>query len=180
MEKHSIIHEVGIAKFPSITIELEENFVTKIYFNNKNEDKNHNSSHKTSLETLVCSQIDEYFQGKRRNFSFAYKSSASDFENKVYKELMKIPYGETASYLQIAKRLGNPLLSRAVGRACNKNPLLILIPCHRVIASSGELRGYATGLEIKKELLLLENPSIALRSYNDDYKIINKKYIDLK
>ncbi|MCL4107171.1 UNVERIFIED_CONTAM: hypothetical protein GTU68_032986 [Idotea baltica] len=84
--------------------------------------------------------------------------NGTSFYQKVWNELLKIPYGETASYLDIAKKLGDPNSTRAVGMANGKNPIAIIVPCHRVIGSNGSLTGYAYGNEIKRQLLALENP----------------------
>lgn len=98
-----------------------------------------------------------YFLGKKVKFNYKLDlNSASDFQKKVWKEAVKIPYGKTASYKDIAAAVGNPRSSRAVGNALNKNPLMILIPCHRVINSNGRLGGFSKGLRMKKFLLNLE------------------------
>jgi len=91
-------------------------------------------------------QLYEYFEGKRREFNLPLKLSGTDFQNKVWKALCEIPYGETRSYKQIAERVENPGGSRAVGGANNKNPIMIVVPCHRVVGSNGNLVGYASGL----------------------------------
>lgn len=101
-------------------------------------------------------QLDEYFAGKRKKFDIPIKLEGTDFQIKVWKELLKIPYGETCSYLDIAKRIGNPKASRAVGMANNKNKIIIIVPCHRVIGSNKKLVGYACGLDVKEKLLELE------------------------
>ena len=101
-------------------------------------------------------QLEEYIEGKRKSFNLPLNPKGTEFMKKVWRELMKIPYGETRTYKQIAENIGNPKASRAVGMANNKNPLPIIIPCHRVIGSDGGLVGYALGLEIKETLLELE------------------------
>ena len=110
----------------------------------------------TSLIKNTKQQLDEYFAGKRKKFNIPIKLDGTDFQIKVWKELLKIPYGETCSYLDIAKRIGNPKASRAVGMANNKNKIIIIVPCHRVIGSNKKLVGYACGLEVKEKLLELE------------------------
>lgn len=110
----------------------------------------------TSLIKNTKQQLDEYFAGKRKKFDIPIKLDGTDFQIKVWKELLKIPYGETCSYLDIAKRIGNPKASRAVGMANNKNKIIIIVPCHRVIGSNKKLVGYACGLEVKEKLLELE------------------------
>jgi methylated-DNA-[protein]-cysteine S-methyltransferase len=103
---------------------------------------------------LDCeNQLREYFDGKRKNFDMPLSPHGTEFQEKVWAQLRTIPYGVTISYLQLAKILGNPKLIRAAGAANGKNPVAILIPCHRVIGSNGELVGYAGGLPIKKWLL---------------------------
>ena len=110
----------------------------------------------TSLIKNTKQQLDEYFAGKRKKFDIPIKLDGTDFQIKVWKELLKIPYGETCSYLDIAKRIGNPKASRAVGMANNKNKIIIIVPCHRVIGSNKKLVGYACGLDVKEKLLELE------------------------
>lgn len=98
-------------------------------------------------------QIDEYFQGKRKKFELKLNLQGTDFQKKVWKELLKIPFGKTISYGEVAKRIKNPKAVRAVGQAVGKNPISIVVPCHRVIGSDGSLTGYASGLHRKKWLL---------------------------
>ena len=94
--------------------------------------------------------------GKRKNFTIPLNPKGTPFQKKVWKELLKIPYGEVISYQELAKRVGNIKAQRAVGGANNKNPIPIFIPCHRVINKNNKLGGYALGLDIKKYLLELE------------------------
>ena len=104
-------------------------------------------------------QIDLYFKGQLKEFKLELDYGvASDFYKKVWNHLLEIPFGKTESYLTIAKKIGDPNAVRAVGMANGKNPIAIVVPCHRVIGSNGSLTGYAYGLEIKRELLALENP----------------------
>lgn len=111
---------------------------------------------KTSLTELVYKEFLEYFMGQRKYFDFPFELRGTDFQKRVWQELLKIPYGEIRSYKDIAIGIGNPKACRAVGGANNKNPILLLIPCHRVIGSNGSLTGYAAGLGLKSELLRLE------------------------
>ena len=104
----------------------------------------------------VCLQLDEYFAGKRKKFDLPLSPKGTVFQRTVWKQLQEIPYGKTISYSQLAKSINNPKACRAVGSANGKNPVIIIIPCHRVIASNGGLGGYACGLDIKKQLLELE------------------------
>ena len=101
-------------------------------------------------------QIGEYFAGERRDFDLPLRLSGTDFQVSVLEALQEIPYGETVSYGDIAKRIGRPKAVRAVGAANGRNPLPIVVPCHRVIGSDGSLTGFAGGLEAKKLLLRLE------------------------
>ncbi len=101
-------------------------------------------------------QLEEYFAGLRAAFSLPLAPEGTDFQKAVWRELENIPYGETRTYGQIARALGNPKASRAVGMANHKNPVAIMIPCHRVIGADGSLTGYAGGLDIKETLLRLE------------------------
>ena len=114
----------------------------------------------TSLIKNTKQQLDEYFAGKRKKFDIPIKLDGTDFQIKVWKELLKIPYGETCSYLDIAKCIGNPKASRAVGMANNKNKIIIIVPCHRVIGSNKKLVGYACGLDVKQKLLELERGNL--------------------
>jgi methylated-DNA-[protein]-cysteine S-methyltransferase len=103
-------------------------------------------------------QLDEYFEGSRKQFSLKLNPQGTDFQKKVWKQLEQIPYGKTISYLELSKQLGDPKAIRAVANANGKNPLWIVIPCHRVIGSDGSLTGYAGGLHRKQWLLNHENP----------------------
>ena len=111
---------------------------------------------KTEFSNRVYREIMEYLNGARTSFDFSYELEGTEFQKKVWKELTHIPYGETRTYKEIAIAIGNKNASRAVGMANNKNPLMIVVPCHRVIGSNGKLVGYAGGMDMKKELLDLE------------------------
>ncbi|MGB5624237.1 MAG: methylated-DNA--[protein]-cysteine S-methyltransferase [Woeseiaceae bacterium] len=101
-------------------------------------------------------QLDEYFEGARKDFDLPVKLSGTEFQLSVLKALQKIPYGETVSYGEIAKRIGRPKAVRAVGAANGRNPIPIVVPCHRVIGSGGDLTGFGGGLDTKEALLRLE------------------------
>jgi methylated-DNA-[protein]-cysteine S-methyltransferase len=107
---------------------------------------------------LIATELElkEYFAGKRTSFSVKLDPVGTEFQNKVWRALSEIPFGETRSYGEIAKRIGNVSASRAVGAANGKNPISIIVPCHRVIGASGKLTGFAGGLETKAHLLKLE------------------------
>ncbi|ADV81298.1 methylated-DNA--[protein]-cysteine S-methyltransferase [Terriglobus saanensis] len=102
-------------------------------------------------------QLGEYFAGKRKCFSIPLDMQGTRFQKDVWEALLAIPFGETRSYAQLANKLGNPRATRAVGAANGRNPVSILVPCHRVIGSSGKLTGFAGGLETKAYLLNLES-----------------------
>ncbi len=110
----------------------------------------------TELTEKTYNQLLEYFDGKRKEFDVPYKMTGTDFQKKVWKALCDIPYGETRSYKDIAIAVGNPKASRAIGMANNKNPITVIVPCHRVIGASGKLVGYAGGLAMKEFLLDME------------------------
>ena len=101
-------------------------------------------------------QIKDYLNGKRKSFDIAINPNGTEFMKKVWYELCKIPYGSTVTYKEIAKNIGNEKACRAVGSANNKNPIPIIIPCHRVIGTNGKLIGYRGGVGLKKKLLELE------------------------
>ncbi len=114
----------------------------------------------SALTNTAATQLQEYFAGKRREFDIPLNPQGSEFQLAVWDELKKIPYGQTQTYAQIAQAVGNPRGFRAVGLANNKNPLPIIVPCHRVLGSGGKLVGYAAGLKIKQYLLELEGVNI--------------------
>ena len=103
-------------------------------------------------------QLREYFAGRRQEFDLPLATEGTAFQRSVWRKLQEIPYGETISYGELAKRVGNPKASRAVGSANGKNPIPIVIPCHRVIAGDGGLGGFGGGLTVKEKLLALEKP----------------------
>ena len=113
----------------------------------------------TPLLAEAMRQLAEYFAGGRREFELPLVPEGTPFMRRVWAELVKVPYGATATYGEIAERIGNPGGSRAVGLANNRNPIAIIIPCHRIIGSSGKLVGYAGGVELKERLLALESGS---------------------
>lgn len=104
----------------------------------------------------TAKQLEEYLEGNRKSFSVRLNPQGTDFQKKVWNALRAIPYGETRSYKQIATEIGNEKASRAVGMANHNNPIICIIPCHRVIGASGKLVGYAAGLTMKDQLLNME------------------------
>ena len=113
-----------------------------------------NSKHPILLEAEK--QLAEYFAGKRKNFHLPLDMIGTEFQKKVWRALQKIPFGETQSYGELARKIGNQNASRAVGAANGRNPISIVVPCHRVIGASGKLTGFAGGLEAKAFLIELE------------------------
>ncbi len=122
---------------------------------------------KTSEKSLSCSQphglgektiqqLSQYFTGKRTSFDLPLSPQGTNFQKRVWKELCAIPYGQVRCYQDIARNIGNPGAARAVGMANHRNPIAIVIPCHRVIGKNGDLVGYAGGLAMKETLLRLE------------------------
>ncbi len=110
----------------------------------------------TELTNLASNQLQEFLAGKRKEFDLPLAPAGTDFQKQVWQALQSIPYGETRSYAQIAEMIGNPRSARAVGMANNRNPISIVIPCHRVVGVNGNLVGYAAGIHIKKWLLDME------------------------
>ena len=111
---------------------------------------------RTALTDLVFRQVNEYLAGQRRTFDFPYVLRGTEFQQRVWRALCDIPYGETRTYGEVAAAVGNPKACRAVGGANNKNPVWIFIPCHRVIGANGSLVGFGGGLYAKEYMLKLE------------------------
>lgn len=114
------------------------------------------SENSDTLTQKAVNELKRYFDGTLTEFTFPIELSGTDFQKRVWKILTEIPYGKTFSYGDVAKRLGGKRYSRAVGGAVNKNPVLIAVPCHRVIGTDGSLTGFACGISVKKYLLALE------------------------
>ena len=121
---------------------------------------------RTPLLDEAARQLAEYFEGRRRDFTLPLAPAGTPFQREVWAALREIPYGETRSYKDIACAVGRPLACRAVGMANTRNPLPIVIPCHRVVGASGALTGYAGGLEVKSKLLALEIQNSKFRIQN--------------
>lgn len=105
-------------------------------------------------------ELKEYFAGERREFTFPMQAQGTPFQQKVWKALREIPFGQTRSYGEIAGEIGQAKASRAVGMACNRNPIMIAVPCHRVVGAKGALVGYAYGTGVKQRLIDLERKNI--------------------
>lgn len=144
-----------------ILIISSENFIQEISFIGTDKQLRKMSKQPPSIILKAKLQIEEYFSGNRRHFSLPLdKSKGTPFQKKVWSALQKIPYGETRSYLDIARSIGNEKACRAVGMANNKNPFVLVAPCHRVIQKNGELGGFGAGLELKSWLLFQEKATI--------------------
>lgn len=110
----------------------------------------------TPLLREAVRQLEEYFSGRRREFQLPLHLKGTEFQKRVWQALQEIPYGETRSYSQIAEQIGNPKAVRAVGMANHRNPIMVIVPCHRVIGKNQSMTGYACGIEVKEALLHLE------------------------
>jgi len=117
-----------------------------------------NNRHPVLVETER--QLEEYFDGRRKQFSLRLDLAGTDFQRRVWNALLTIPFGETRSYGQVARQIGHPRAARAVGAANGRNPVSIVAPCHRVLGSTGALTGFAGGLDVKAHLLAFENLAI--------------------
>ncbi len=144
----------GWVHYQNIKLEIETsgdyvqkvNFTSEVYY----------STNPSPALEEVCQQLLEYLQGKRKEFSVKIALEGTPFQKKVWEAMQNIPYGRTCSYKDIAIAIGNPKAAIAVGQAAHKNPIAIIIPCHRVLATNGDLKGYAGSIEIKEWLLNLE------------------------
>lgn len=150
--KNIFFYQTEIGK---IAITENGTAITGLYFS-KEKFPEDAEEKETTLLKEAAKQLTEYFQGKRKRFELPLAPNGTEFQQKVWKALMDIPFGETRSYGEIAVSVGNPKAARAVGMANNRNPIPIFIPCHRVIGANGKLVGYGGGLEIKEYLLNIE------------------------
>lgn len=140
----------------TIKISEKDGKIIGLAFSDYKKEKETDAIRKTYL------QLKEYLSGKRKNFDIEIEMIGTEFQKKVWKELLNIPYGETRSYKDIAIAIGNEKACRAVGNANNKNPIAIIVPCHRVVGSNGSMTGYAGGLNIKEKLLKIEKYNIKI------------------
>ena len=139
-------------KIGKLKIEYENDVLTGIAYTENEKEQGIRSE----LSDKTVLQLEEYFDGRRKEFDIPIKLRGTEFQKKVWNELLKIPYGATVSYKDIAIKIGNPKACRAVGMANHNNPILIIVPCHRVINENNKLGGYALGLDLKSKLLELE------------------------
>lgn len=152
--KQSIAQAYYKSPLGILKISADEKGITEIEFVNKENSSIRKSSSKIIRDCIK--QLDEYFQGKRKSFELKLNPEGTEFQKKVWEELLRIPYGKTLSYGEVSRRIRNQKAVRAVGQAIGRNPISIVIPCHRVIGSDGNLTGYASGLWRKKWLLKFE------------------------
>jgi methylated-DNA-[protein]-cysteine S-methyltransferase len=156
--QHSVIvpFSCGKPRF-NMFIEERDKRITQIHFCGAGSRERVNPS---ALISEAVKQLTEYFSGTRKIFDLPVHPAGTEFQQKVWNELLRIPYGQTVSYGQIAANIANPKASRAVGGANHCNPVSVVIPCHRVIGANGQLTGYGGGLEMKKMLLDLERNNL--------------------
>lgn len=150
--KHTAFYQTTIGL---IGITDNDGVITKIFLADEQPPENGNEQ-ATPLQKKAARQLEEYLVGQRQIFDFKFTAAGTDFQKSVWEALRKVPYGETRSYKQVAEMIGRPNAARAVGMANHNNPIMIIIPCHRVIGADGRLTGYAGGLEVKQKLLELE------------------------
>ncbi len=152
------VYTIFSSRLGDVTIQANDDGLLGIWFETYTtkpkelgrEDRKHN------VLAEACKQLTEYFEGSRKIFDVPLAAKGTDFQKQVWQALTQIPFGETWSYQDLANAIGNPKAVRAVGLANGKNPISVIVPCHRVIGKSGKLTGYAGGLERKKALLALE------------------------
>lgn len=154
-EQYSSYYESPIG---TICIEADGEAVTRVCLN---VEEKYRDSRENAVTRKAKQELAEYFAGERKQFSIPVRPQGTAFQKTVWQALQEIPYGETRSYGEIARIIGNPKAFRAVGGANNKNPIPILIPCHRVIGADGSLVGFGGGLQIKQILLKLEGITTA-------------------
>ena len=149
---HRIASPIG-----ALTLVASERGLLRIDFGDARTD---GEEHSPERLAPYAAQLDEYFSGARRDFEFPLDLRGTDFQQRCWRALLAIPYGETRSYGQLARSVGCAAGFRAVGQANHRNPIPIVVPCHRVIASDGKLAGYGGGLHIKRALLELEGAAV--------------------
>jgi len=159
-------YDIYQSPFGPVAAAMEDEYIVRIVLprTNQNEtlsvlfDKNNKSAfvREPSLFKDLFNQFDKYFAGRLTAFSVKIKLAGTDFQKQVWDAISEVPYGGTASYGDLAKKIGRHKAYRAVGNACNANPIPLIVPCHRIISSSGNMGGFGGGVELKKHLLELE------------------------
>ncbi len=143
-------------QFGYVTMEYKDNVLLSLICTETKDDIPSEEIVISDFSNNIFQQFQEYLQGTRKQFDVNYQVSGTEFQQSVWKELLQIPYGETRTYKEIAQAIGNQRAARAVGAANKRNPLHIIIPCHRVIGADGNLTGYSGGIGVKEKLLQLE------------------------
>ena len=152
--KSPIYYQQSPCPFGTLHIYADEQHLKAVLFESWNKVSSHEIINKSNhVIEQTHRQLDEYFKGQRMNFDLPLKAEGTGFQQTVWQTLCKIPYGQTWNYGQLATAIGNKNASRAVGAANGKNPISIIVPCHRVIGANGTLTGYAGGLKVKEWLL---------------------------
>jgi methylated-DNA-[protein]-cysteine S-methyltransferase len=144
----------------------DDDFLTGLYFPNHKWGPSPQASWQWAEEpfALVRTQLAEYFAGERQEFDVPVRLAGTPFQQQVWQQLTRIPHGATITYAELARRVGNPAATRAVGAANGRNPVSIIVPCHRVIGASGKLTGYGGGLGNKERLLAMEREAAGANS----------------
>jgi methylated-DNA-[protein]-cysteine S-methyltransferase len=157
----SVTHTVADSPIGELTLVADGDTLTGLFFTGRPHEPKPDGLGERADEgfTEVRRQLAEYFAGTRTEFDLPLAARGTEFEHQVWDLLAKIPYGETRSYGDLAKELGDPALAQAVGWANGRNPVSVIVPCHRVIGADGRLTGYAGGLDRKRYLLELEEPA---------------------
>ena len=155
-----VVGEIRQSVIGQIRVYVDDGHVTQLLLQGDSEpawnsDTAENTADSKLLRTAI-EQLEEYFTGHRRVFSLSLCPAGTPLMRKIWQEMAEIPFGRTASYGEIAARIGRPTAARVVGGACGRNPIPILIPCHRVVGADGSLTGFRGGLEMKQTLLALE------------------------
>ena len=161
--RYVYFYDTKIKELGTLGIGADDDRITNLFFEFETENVKKNKDYtikETPLIKKAATQLFEYLNGKRKNFDLPLLKDGTDFQVSVWNELIKIPYGETRSYKDIAIAINNEKAVRAVGMANNRNKISIFIPCHRVIGMNGKLVGYGGGLHIKEFLLELEGIEI--------------------
>ena len=158
---HRYIYDTQIGK---ILIEENNDAITRVsmHLDDSNYDTLSDFT-ETPLLHAAYTELNEYLCGKRKVFSVPLRPEGTEFQKKVWNALCEIPYGETKNYGEVASKIGNKKAQRAVGMANHKNPIMIFIPCHRVIGANGKLTGYAAGIFLKERLLTLEKSGMKMK-----------------
>ena len=153
MKRYSFYNYEGVGR---LGIGVESERITDLHFERSSISTSGLRLEETSLHRETSRQLEEYFSGRRKIFDLPLAPKGTDFQRRCWEALLQVPYGETRSYGDIARSIGSPGGFRAVGMANNRNPIAVIIPCHRIIGSDGKLVGFGGGLDVKAFLLDME------------------------